>query len=130
MLYIYYFTIFSILGWMLEAAFRSIKDGRAVNPGFHKGFYLPIYGFGALLILGGDNILGHYNPALRICFYFISLSALELAAGLAMERIFHVRLWNYNNDLFNIRGHVCLSYSIIWTALAVGLDFGLDFLIP
>lgn len=126
----YYFVIFAVLGWLLEMIFRSAKNMRVVNPGFQKGFYLPIYGFGALLVLWGHIILRPYSVPFHILFYFISLSALELGAGLVMENIFRTRLWNYEDERFNIRGHVCLRFAIYWTALAVGLDFALDFLIP
>ena len=130
MLYLYYFVIFSILGWMLEMGFRSVKSRRMVNPGFLKGFYLPIYGFGALIILGGHTILDTYSLPIRSFFYFISLSVLELATGVAIEKIFHARLWDYRDNRFNIRGHVCLLYAIYWMVLATGLDLALDLFIP
>lgn len=130
MLYIDYFVIFSVLGWMLEMVFRSVKNRRVVNPGFLKGFYLPIYGFGALIILGSHIILDAYSLPIRSFFYFISLSVLELTTGVAIEKIFHARLWDYRDKRFNIRGHVCLLFAIYWTVLATGFDFALDFLIP
>ncbi|VTR70373.1 Metal dependent phosphohydrolase [Desulfosarcina cetonica] len=126
----YYFVVFAVLGWILEMVFRSVKNRRMVNPGFLKGFYLPVYGFGALLILGGHIILANCIMLFRILFYFISLSVLELSTGMVMEDVFHVRLWDYTDERFNIRGHVCLRFAIYWTAIAVGLDFVLDFLIP
>lgn len=130
MLYIGYFVIFSILGWILEMVFRSVKNRRMVNPGFLAGFYLPIYGFGALIILGSHIILDTYSLPIRSFFYFISLSVLELTTGEAIEKIFHARLWDYRDNRFNIRGHVCLLFAIYWTVLATGLDLALDFLIP
>jgi len=110
--------------------FRSVKSRRMVNPGFLKGFYLPIYGFGALLILGGHTILGSYSLPIRALFYFVSLSALEFVTGLAIENFFRTRLWDYRDNRFNIQGLVCLPFAIYWTVLATGLDFSLDFLIP
>jgi len=127
---IYYFAIFSVFGWILEVVFRSVKNRRLVNPGFLMGFYLPIYGFGALVILAGHTILESYSLPIRALFYFVSLAGLELIAGVAIERIFHTRLWDYRDKRFNIRGHVCLLFAIYWTLLAAGLDLALDFLIP
>jgi len=127
---IYYFVIFSVCGWILEMVFRSAKNQRLVNPGFLRGFYLPIYGFGALLILAGNAILGSYSLPLRSLFYFISLTGLEFIAGVAIEKIFRTRLWDYREKRFNIGGHVCLLFAIYWTLIATGLDLALSFLIP
>jgi uncharacterized protein len=101
-----------------------------INPGLLKGFYLPIYGFGALFVLGGHVILDTYSLPIRSLFYLISLSVLELITGAAIEKFLHVRLWDYRDNRFNIRGHVCLLFSIYWILLATGLDVALDFLIP
>ena len=55
---IYYFLFFSLLGWIIEALYRSAIDRRLINPGFLAGPYLPIYGFGGLIFgLDGDNRL-------------------------------------------------------------------------
>ena len=43
------FFFFSISEWIIEVAYRSAKNNHLVNPGFLKGPYLPIYGFGGLL---------------------------------------------------------------------------------
>ena len=45
----FFFFFFSISGWIIEVAYRSAKNRHLVNPGFLKGPYLPIYGFGGLL---------------------------------------------------------------------------------
>ena len=41
-------------------------------------------------------------------------SLLEFIAGFAMERIFHDKWWDYSNNPFNIKGYICLEFSIIW----------------
>jgi len=38
------FTVFSMLGWVLELLYRSIRDQRFVNPGLLKGPYLILSG--------------------------------------------------------------------------------------
>jgi uncharacterized protein len=127
---IYYFIIFSIFGWIIESIYRSVNNRRFVNPGFLKGPYLPIYGFGALLILAGHTLLiSHPLPA-RVLFYFIGLTGMEYAAGVALEKIFYIRLWDYSDQRFNLGRHVCLRFAVYWTLLAVGLDLSLDAVIP
>ena len=48
--YLYYFLIFSFLGWMLEVAYAGVKCHRFVNRGFVLGPVCPIYGVCAMLL--------------------------------------------------------------------------------
>jgi len=116
---IYYFLVFSILGWIIEALYRSVIDRRLINPGFLTGPYLPIYGFGGLIILAGYTLLSSYSLPVRAVFYIISLTALEFLAGFFMEKIFGIRLWDYRHRRLNLYGYVCLRFSIYWLVLAV-----------
>ena len=45
------FFIASIVGWIYEVLFYLLFDGVLVNRGFLYGFYVPVYGMGALLIV-------------------------------------------------------------------------------
>ena len=44
------FFVGCTLGWILELFFRRIVHGKWVNPGFLVGPYLPIYGFGLVIL--------------------------------------------------------------------------------
>ena len=46
---IFYFMIYSVVGWIYETTLCSITDRHFVNRGFLNGPYCPIYGSGALL---------------------------------------------------------------------------------
>jgi uncharacterized membrane protein len=116
---IYCFFVFSLLGWIIEALYRSMVDRRFINPGFLMGPYLPIYGFGGLIILAGYALLPSYSLPVRAVFYFVSLTALEFLVGFFMEKIFGIRLWDYRSRRFNLYGYVCLRFSLHWTVLAV-----------
>jgi len=126
---IYCFVVFSILGWIIEVAYRSVNNGSLIKPGFLKGPYLPLYGFGGLLILAGHLLLASYSLPVRALFYFVVLNGLEFATGVVVEKIFHIRLWDYSDHRFNIGGHVCLRFAMYWMLLATGLDLSLDFII-
>ena len=41
-------------------------------------------------------------------------SAIEFLVGFIMEQLFHDKWWDYSNNPFNIKGYVCLEFSIIW----------------
>ena len=42
--YFVYFVIFSVMGWIYESAFCTIKTGKWQNRGFLYGPLCPIYG--------------------------------------------------------------------------------------
>jgi len=42
------FTLFSMLGWIMEVCYRSMREGHFINPGLLKGPYLILYGAAAL----------------------------------------------------------------------------------
>lgn len=39
---------------------------------------------------------------------------IELVTGLLLEKVFHIRLWDYSDMRFQVGGYVCLKYSILW----------------
>lgn len=57
-----------------------------------------------------------------IAVYFsgvIGATVLEYITGWAMERLFKVRYWDYNNQKFNLHGYICLTSSIAWGFLTI-----------
>lgn len=116
--FILLFGVYSFLGWVLEFAYRSIRQRRFANPGFLQGPFVPLYGFGAAFAAGVDMLLPADCTALRLAAFFLFLSALEYAAGWLMERIFNVKLWDYSDTRFHLHGRVSLTFSLAWTTLA------------
>lgn len=49
----------------------------------------------------------------------IGATLLELVTGAAMEALFKVRYWDYSNQKFNYKGHICLSSTIAWGFLTI-----------
>ena len=105
--------IYSCLGWCCEVAFAALKTGKFVNRGFLNGPVCPIYGFGVLSVV---LVLEPVKDNLLLLFFgsMVFTSLLEFIAGFAMERIFHDKWWDYSNNPFNIKGYICLEFSIIW----------------
>ncbi|MCR5308650.1 MAG: putative ABC transporter permease [Bacilli bacterium] len=118
------FVIGSLLGWIIELFFRRfISQKKWMNPGFLTGPYLPIYGFGVLLLYGVSNLsLGITNEVLDIIVHVViigfGMTIIEFIAGLIFIRCFKIRLWDYTNRKGNIMGIICPMFSLIW--LAVG----------
>ena len=117
------FSLFSILGWMLEVSYRSFRDKQFVNPGLLKGPYLPLYGTGALILMAAVSLLQGSHVPTKVFVYFVVTTGLELGCGLIGEYFSQPRLWDYSDQRFNYRGHICLKFSICWLLLAFAFEY-------
>jgi len=117
------FCLFSILGWILEVVYRSVRDRRFVNPGLLKGPYLMLYGAGALMLMGCVSLVHESNFLVKIFVYFAATTGLELISGFNAQYFFHVRLWDYSDQRFQYKGHICLKFSIYWILLAFAFEY-------
>jgi len=115
---IIYFTFYSFVGWIVELIYRSFTQKRLINPGFLYGFFVPIYGFGALIIISIEPYIKQYNIFVETLIYGVILTVIEYIVGLASEKFFGIVLWDYSDNKFNIHGRVCLKFSIGWAILA------------
>ncbi len=108
-----YFFIYAFLGWCCEVIFAAVKEGRFVNRGFLNGPVCPIYGFGVITVL---MILWGVKDNFVLLFFgsVLLTSVLEYATGYILEKFFHMRWWDYSSEHFNIKGYVCLKFSILW----------------
>lgn len=116
--WLFFFYLYCFFGWIFESTFVSIKSKKFVNRGFMRGPFLPIYGSGAIMMLVvsmpfQDHLILTY---LAGC---VGATALELVTGMAMEALFKVRYWDYSNQKFNYKGHICLSSTIAWGFLTI-----------
>lgn len=120
----FYFTIYSFLGWSAESIYASIDEEKFVNRGFLGGFFCPIYGFGAILIITAtgwvkSSLSGKFLPLLiGLLLSILLVTALEYATGLILEKFFKTKWWDYSNDFGNINGYVCIKNSLLWGGLA------------
>lgn len=113
-----FFYLYCIFGWCFETAYVSLKQHRFVNRGFLKGPWLPLYGSGAVFVL----LLTLPFSQHPVAVYFAGLAGatlLELVTGETMVRLFKVRYWDYSNQHFQYKGHICLSSSIVWGFFSV-----------
>lgn len=116
---IWYFIIYSFLGWCVEVVYCTVNSGRVENRGFLDGPVCPIYGWGMLLVILLIRVCGYQNVtdcASPILFFggMILASSIELLAGWIMMKLFHMRWWDYSQRPFNIGGYICLQFSLAW----------------
>ena len=117
--YIFYFILYSIIGWSYETVLCSVKAGHLVNRGFLNGPYCPIYGAGAVVFL--ILLRNEDNPVLLFIFGAIIACALEYTTSYVMEKLFNARWWDYSKYKFNLNGRICLGAALIFGAFAVFL---------
>jgi len=116
------FVIGSLAGYIIEVLFRRIFTAKKwINPGFMVGPYIPLYGFGVIILYGLSNInIGgiDFPPILdsliRIIIIGISVTLIELIAGLIFIKGMHIKLWDYSNRWGNFKGVICPLFSFIW----------------
>ena len=108
-----YFIIYSFFGWCLEVVYQAVEHGKFINRGFLNGPYCPIYGFGVIIVCYAldpikENIVVLYVGAV------ILTTALELLTGFLLEKIFNQKWWDYSKERFNLKGYICLKFSLLW----------------
>ena len=109
----WYFIFYAFLGWCTEVVYAAVNTGQFINRGFLNGPYCPIYGFGVLFVISllypvKDNLLYMFVGSVLIT------SAIEFTGGYVLEKIFHQKWWDYSGKPLNIRGYICLQFSLIW----------------
>lgn len=121
----WYFIIYSFFGFLLELLFARIIRNKKKD---RKCFYLlplcPVYGFGAVFILLLPPFILE-RPLLLIICGGAAATLAEYLMGVFYERMLLVSFWDYSALPCNVKGKVCLLFSLIWGVLAFGLDYGI-----
>ena len=121
---VFYFAIYSFLGWVMETIYASIAADKFVNRGFLRGFFCPIYGIGAILIIAATGwaksfLSGNIVSLLvGLLLSILLVTGLEYFTGLILEKIFKIKWWDYSNEYGNIHGYICIKNSLLWGGLA------------
>ena len=107
------FIVYAVIGWCSEVAYAALDTGKFVNRGFLNGPYCPIYGFGISLVIVvltplKDNLLILYLGSV------ILTSVIEYITGYLLEKVFHNKWWDYSDKPYNIKGYICLKFSLFW----------------
>ncbi|RSX55115.1 putative ABC-transporter type IV [Bifidobacterium dolichotidis] len=102
-----WFLFYSFVGWVWETVLNIVMKKRFVDRGMLNGPLCPIYGFGAMIVL--------FALADEHVWYVVFLSGgvlactLEYLTSWGIEKLFHVRFWDYSKKPFNINGRVYLN---------------------
>jgi len=125
------FIFYSFLGWVWETTYCSITAKHFINRGFLNGPVIPIYGFGAVLVMFAVNAFGSLAlPTPAVAFNLINIlvvffggmllaTILEYTVSVILELFFHIKLWDYSKNKFNFQGRICLKCSLFFGLLSV-----------
>ena len=118
---IFYFMIYSFLGWCLESIYKTIIFKKPTNSGFLYGPFCPMYGIGAILMIWAGQLSN--NPIVIFIMAFLIFSVWEYLVAVIIEKLFKTKYWDYSKLKFNIQGRVCLKNSLYWGILGVLLIY-------
>ena len=130
--YLIAYFVFSVLGWIWESIYCTIKERKWQNRGFLYGPLCPIYGFGSIIaLLVYDLIsLGIVHQLswwmTLIVGFFLSM-ILEYPTSYILEKLFHARWWDYSDLPLNINGRTCVITSL---GFGIGTIIIMNYLIP
>lgn len=106
--YILLFFTFSFIGWLFEVLLQFVKTGIFVNRGALYGPWLPIYGWGGILIL---ILLKKFRdkPSTLFIMTFILCGIVEYFTSCYLEYVKHLKYWDYSGYFLNVNGRICLE---------------------
>ena len=109
--FIYIFFFFAIAGWIWECSLYLIRDHVLVNRGTKYGPWVPIYGYGGILVILFLNRFRHSK--LRVFFYGIIISTcFEYLTSVLLQYGLGVVYWDYSDEFLNLNGRISLVSSL------------------
>ena len=102
------FAIYTFLGFILESVYVSILKKEFYLSGLLKGPFIPIYGFGALLIL---SIVPYHTNNFEIFFYSLfGCTALEYLTHFFLSYDSQIEVWDYGKMMWGFLGIILVNY--------------------
>lgn len=120
------FFILSFVGWLWEVLLHLVSDGIFVNRGVLHGPWLPIYGFGSILIL---TLLYRFRNKPYLLFFMsvILCGVVEYSTSYYLEVTNGMKWWDYTGYFLNINGRVCAEGLLVF---GIGSMFVVYFVAP
>lgn len=123
MLYFLYFIIYSFIGFVLETLYTLFTTNILVmKKCFLFNFLCPVYGIGALVILGATKYFRD-NKLLTIIVGGIAATVVEYFIHFIYKDMLGVTIWSYDGYKFNIQGRICMLFTFFWSFLSYFLVY-------
>lgn len=124
----YYLNIFLVcsgLGYVIETLLKTFIF-HGMNNGILFGPWVPVYGFGAVIIILIERLIFNRVKASRVTKIFLMfisvtvlLTLLEFLGGILIEFLFHKVFWDYSNLKFNFGHYIALEISLLWGIMSL-----------
>lgn len=124
MLLLFAFVFSGIFGFLYEEIFYRIDLGEFVKRGTTAGPWIPIYGFGGIIILLITTKINR-KPLLIFLISVLASGIVEFGTGYVLYHYMGgLRLWDYNVEIWNwgnIGGYVCARSVLFFGVSGVAL---------
>ncbi|MDR0979701.1 MAG: putative ABC transporter permease [Candidatus Nomurabacteria bacterium] len=112
---VFTFAFCALVGWLYEMLVYCTRERRLVPRGFLVGPFLPLYGFGGVILIYATQ--GVADSPLAVFLIGMAVATLcEYLAASLLEVIFKMSWWDYNDMRFNYKGVIALLPSLVWGA--------------
>ncbi len=109
---LWYFVIFSFLGWLFNGIRNLISEHKFYNSGFLTSPFCPTYGFCAVICyLALRNFSG--DKFILFLASTVILSALSVVIGVITEKLIGCKPWDYSDMRFSIGSYITIPYALI-----------------
>jgi hypothetical protein len=108
------FFFMCFVGWIWEVSLSMISYGRFVNRGVLHGPWIPIYGFGCILIL---LLLKRFRirPKVEFSMAVLLCGCIEYFTGLVLELTHNgQKWWDYTGYFLNLHGRICAEGLLVF----------------
>ena len=116
------FFSFAIIGWAWEVIVFLFTDGEFINRGTSYGPWLPIYGFGGLIILVALKKFRD-KPPLLFGATMLICGIMEYVTGWLLEAVKGMKYWDYTGYFMNIQGRVCLEGLLVFAIAGLAVTY-------
>ena len=114
--WLWYFLLYSFLGFLLEAAYAGWRGGDPDRTCLLVFPLCPVYGLGVCAVLLLPEAVLR-TPPLLVLAGGGAAAAVEYAAALFYQKALAVSFWDYRGLPGNLHGRVCLPFTLAWGAL-------------
>lgn len=109
---LWFFVLYSFAGWFLGVVIAAFKNKQFVNTGFLNAPLCPVYGVGAVACTVFLREL-YERPFFLFVGGMIISAAITFITGFLLERIFHLRWWDFTKHRFQFEGYISVPYAAV-----------------
>lgn len=124
-LYTNTFFIYSFIGYLAETFLKTFIF-KNMNNGILYGPWIPVYGFGSVMIIvimrfifNRVKVKRIYKIILTVLISMLLVTIIELIGGIIIEKLFHKVFWNYDSFKYNIGHYISIEMTILWGAMSL-----------